>query len=212
MSCQRPAPSISCTGGLHPWPGRHGLSSLPVEDKSVTTWWWWRVGDYSFAEIPHRNITQRSSAVCVSWLRLGGGRRGDLAKYLQICSHATSRGRYWRHPHPLLSHWSLGSGDTERATQVLGCTKRFLKCSLPSSRIILGLVCTSSSSAIISPDREDILRVKYCQNWIECPNIMIRGSLADGLCSVEAPWYFVFSHWNDICRGCRAVLTVIYRH
>ena len=83
MSCQRPAPSISCTGGLHPWPGRHGLSSLPVEDKSVTTWWWWRVGDYSFAEIPHCNITQRSSAVCVSWLRPGGG-----ATWQNICKSA----------------------------------------------------------------------------------------------------------------------------
>ena len=83
MSCQRPAPSISCTGGLHPWPGHHGLSSLPVEDKSVTTWWWWRVGDYSFAEIPHCNITQRSSAVCVSWLRLGGG-----ATWQNICKSA----------------------------------------------------------------------------------------------------------------------------
>ena len=149
--------------------------------------------------------------------RIEEGRPGKISANLQSCKQPGPLLATPSH-HPLLSHWSLGSGDTERATQVLGCTKRFLKCSLPSSRIILGLVCTSSSSsapltAIISPDREDILRVKYCQTWIELPSIMSsRGSLADALCSVEAPWYFVFSHWNDICRGCRAVLTVIYRH
>lgn len=41
------------------------------------------MGDYSFAQIPHRNITQRSSAVCVSWLRLGVG-----ATWQNICKSA----------------------------------------------------------------------------------------------------------------------------
>ena len=82
----RPHPSPAQVASIPgPWPGRHGLSSLPVEDKSVTTWWWWRVGDYSFAQIPHRNITQRSSAVCVSWLRLGGGQPGKISANLQSC-------------------------------------------------------------------------------------------------------------------------------
>ena len=120
-----------------------------------------------------------------------------------------SGGRYWRHHH--ITHSSHTEAlvqeilSTEWATQVLGGTERFLKCSLPSSRIKQGLECTSSSSSapltiIISPDRETSSESNIVRpgTWIELPIIVSRGSLADGLCSVEAPWYFVFSHWNDI--------------
>ena len=113
------------------------------------------------------------SCLCIlTETELGGGGPGKISAVMQSCKQEP--GRYWRHHH--ITHSSHTEVlvqeilSTEWATQVLGWTKRFLKCSLPSSRIKQGLECTSSQQQR-APDnnhisrQRDILRVKYCQTW-----------------------------------------------